>query len=212
MLPSITTAAQDDRRWYRTGVTGQNPTWTGADWAVETRVVAETFESGFTNWTPVTGQAATIEIAVESAVGVGSLSLEQTGGNGLSDGLALTGNRSPRHISFYTRVSALDVNAGYLELRSGGLPTLLWSIEPTGMGLERDNNTRTEQPFMADTWYHIELRNIDWVARTADLYIDSVLIALAVANYANFTSFDEMRLYSASNTSKVWWDHIEMWD
>ncbi len=212
LLGYISSDDQDDRRWVRTGFTGKNPLFTGADWKLESRVMHEEFDTNLNGWETVPGQKATIEISAEKAVGAGSVSLEQTGSNGISEALQSSAKGSPRHISFYTRVSATDVSAGFMELRSGGFPTLLWSIQPSGMGLEGDSMMRSERPFEADIWYHVELRNIDWTARTADLYIDSKLVALDVKNLANFAGFDEILLYSASSGSKVWWDNIEMWD
>ncbi len=212
VIGPISSGIQDARRWVRTGFSGKNPLFTGADWELESRILHESFDSNHDNWKVLPGQKATIEISTDKAVGLGSVSLEQTGTNGMSEALQSPAKGSPRHVSFYTRVSATDVSAGYMELRSGGFPTLLWSIQPSGMGLEGDSQLRTERPFEADTWYHVELRNIDWTARTADLYVDSQLISLAVKNLANFPSFDEILLYSTSSGSKVWWDNLEMWD
>ncbi len=171
------------------------------------------FESGdFSGWAQGRGQPATFTTDLEAAVGTLSLKLVQGPNNGKSAGLTQDISGKPFYISFYARVSATDVNAGTVDILGGDLTPILFNFEPTGMGVERENNVRTEVPFLADTWYRIELRHINWPGREFDYYVDGVLIGRKVPFFANVNSMTSLQLYSVTANSVTWWDNIEMWD
>jgi hypothetical protein len=210
-LTALTTAEQNDSHWIRSGLAGSNPAFAGADWQKETRVLYESFDTDLSQWTITEGQEATLTLDTVAALGATSLTIQQTGGNGVSDMLVRPIAAAPRFVSLHVRTLATDTSAGYLEFDSGGLVPLVLSFEPTGYGLEIENGERIEQPLVAETWYHIELRDIDWEARVADLYVDSRVVALDVPFLANVFSITELNLYSVSGGSQVWIDEIELW-
>lgn len=49
-----------------------------------------------------------------------------------------------------------------------------------GSGLKNGTTLSGAAPYLADTWYHLELRNIDWLSRTFDYYVDGSLRATQI--------------------------------
>ncbi len=212
-LTGVTGPSQQSKRYGRVAMKGSAPSFLASDWSLRSRMLFADFESGdFSGWAQGRGQPATFTTDLEAAVGTLSLKLVQGPNNGKSAGLTQDISGKPFYISFYARVSATDVNAGTVDILGGDLTPILFNFEPTGMGVERENNVRTEVPFLADTWYRIELRHINWPGREFDYYVDGVLIGRKVPFFANVNSMTSLQLYSVTANSVTWWDNIEMWD
>jgi hypothetical protein len=62
----------------------------------------------------------------------------------------------------------------------------------------------------ADTWYHVELRNIVWTSRTFDLYVDGTALATARPFSGTSTSIGSIQLYNAAPETASYWDEIEV--
>jgi hypothetical protein len=50
-------------------------------------------------------------------------------------------------------------------------------------------------PYELDRWYHIELRNIDWSARTFDYYVDGVLVRQSAVLSGTGSSISQLDLF-----------------
>jgi hypothetical protein len=64
------------------------------------------------------------------------------------------------------------------------------------------------------SWYHIELRNIDWTARTFDLYVNSTSVATGAKFAGTSTSITRIELYntyySSTTSYPAYWDEFEL--
>jgi hypothetical protein len=62
----------------------------------------------------------------------------------------------------------------------------------------------------ADTWYHVELRNVDWTARSFDFYVDGTSVATARPFSGSATAIGRIELYNGAPTIASYWDEIEL--
>ena len=88
---------------------------------------------------------------------------------------------------------------------------LTLGFEPTGVGASPTAAARVEAPFVVNTWYQIELRDIDWQQGVFEVYVDGNLIAAGVAFTGAAPGVDEVRLYSSGAASTAYVDAIEFW-
>jgi len=64
--------------------------------------------------------------------------------------------------------------------------------------------------YLSNTWYHIEFRNINWSAKTFDLYVDNVSVLTGVTfRNTDATSVGKIWLYNFDD-STAFWDEIEV--
>ena len=115
-------------------------------------------------------------------------------------------------VSWWVRVPSLSYNAGYTALRatastatyimqhyfsSGGLITL------------SSGSAAVTQAYAINTWYHFELRNINWTNHTFDYYVDGALRGVALSFFdATAASITRIDLYDSSASSTAYWDEI----
>ncbi|PCJ79766.1 MAG: hypothetical protein COA57_15385, partial [Flavobacteriales bacterium] len=70
-------------------------------------------------------------------------------------------------------------------------------------------NTTYYGTYSANQWYQIELQNIDWTAKTYDLYLDGVLLVASLSfRDVSLTSVNEVHLYKWTSTSTAYFDDI----
>jgi hypothetical protein len=64
------------------------------------------------------------------------------------------------------------------------------------------------QAYSANTWYHLEMRNINWSTKRYDMYVNDVLRSSSVPfRNTTKTSIGRLDLYNYTN-STAWWDEI----
>ena len=66
----------------------------------------------------------------------------------------------------------------------------------------------TGNSILADTWYHVEIRNINWVVGTYDIYIDDDLVKSSTPMYAQGSANGIVRFHTDAGTGEFWIDDI----
>jgi len=139
----------------------------------------EGFESGSTTptWTNLGSSVATV---VTSPVMVGANALDLTGGSSHILGISTDFPAdTPNEISWYVYPTG-NVANGYFVAGDGATTAnncIIFSYWQGAAGTLRfvSNGPSYDYPATINQWYHISLRNIDWINRTVDIYIDDVL-------------------------------------
>jgi len=72
------------------------------------------------------------------------------------------------------------------------------------------NTDCDEFAYEADTWYHFELRNVDFEAFTYDFYVDGELVCADVSFAFPHEYISQITL-SNYDSGNAGWDNIAMW-
>jgi hypothetical protein len=208
-------------RYQRVATRGSFPEYLSSDWALQSRVVFADFEEGVTArnvaaapapFDLVPGQPAEIVTSPETAASFAtSLRITHQGEDGASNALSFPIDvfSTPRDLVYFARTSS-PATAGNLALLSQGSPVVTLGFEPESVGANGAAG-RAAVAAESDTWYRIELRDIDWMGGTFDLYVDGAPVGLALALPENAQSVDELMLYGVSAGSTAYFDAIELW-
>jgi Secretion system C-terminal sorting domain len=156
------------------------------------QVFSDGFESGTYTpiWTTESGSYTRIVDAVSPALGTYSFHI--TGGTGTShlNGISKTFTASqPNEVSYRVKGDVTSAN-GYVVMGDAGLISngnqMLFSrFQSTGNLNFYAGATEYNYPASSDTWYHVELKNIDWTNKEFDIYVDGAL------QYTNFPFRDQ---------------------
>jgi len=170
----------------------------------------DTFEDGDYNGWMDAGGSYTREVTDQTAADGSRYSLSLTGGSTThNNGLKYTlPNIQPTYLEFHVRFGSTSIADGYFILSdANGRNLLLFYGGNTG---NLYANEYLSFPYSSNTWYHIELKDINWTLKTYDLFIDSHLIqenhAFGNSAVADLTTIN---LYNYQN-SQAWWDEIVM--
>lgn len=221
-LQGVSIANQESARFRRVATEGVAPNFVAADWELETRYLYAGFEDGVElelegermAWSPEAGQAAIPTTTSEVAIGVASLSLTQTGGDGRSQGLTVelaALQSTPTHVSYFTRMDMLPASGAYFDLQHADFSLVRAGFEGRSLGTEIENDERTEVEVAQGDLHQVELRNIDWPAKTYDLYVNRELVGAGLPFWTNAFSVDRLSLYNAGGGATAGWDEIELW-
>jgi pseudomonalisin len=172
------------------------------------------FEGGnFSSWTSEAGSYARSVSSVNAAAG--SFSYTQTGGDSLTprNGLSHTlPGVTPSYISFYAKSSTTTGASAYFVIGDDLVNTnrgiIFFAFNTGNLSVYDGINWRPGLPYTAGTWYFIEFRNIDWVAKTYDFYANGVLQLGGVAfRSQTTTSLTKVHLYNM-DPAQAWYDDI----
>ncbi len=124
------------------------------------------------------------------------------------------GEQQPEYVRFFVRSGSNSANDGYFVIRDPqGLEVVFFFAHGNGR-LYVNANVGGDNSFAytAETWYEIEFRNIDYVAKTFDYYVDGqlVLAAIPFRNSGAVDSFYRLDLYNFDSSSQAWWDEIHL--
>jgi len=214
----VLTTCNADGSGFAAGGTDCSPKYCSAGACVD-YLFHEDFEDGdFLGWTTGTGTYTRSVVTTTAAAGsVYSLYLVKTGGTlAYNDGIYQTFGSplAPTSIGWYGRVPSVPFDyAGNFSLFSGPTPTdqlvrvyfhYIGSIYFVG-------STTATKPYTTNTWYHIELRNINWVSRTFDAYVDGVLVSTGMHFSGVGTSIGRVDLfdYYYSSGDPAYFDQID---
>jgi hypothetical protein len=186
-------------------------------------IFAEDFEDGnTTGWTIGSGTMYTRGAVqggangTEVALAMATTETSATFGSGLF--WAFSSGVQPRGVSWWTKTSAISsLPQGYLVL-TGAAPTeiIAFVYFSSSAFCRGHSGTSTCAAYTADTWYHVELRDIDWTAKTFDFYLDGVAVQRGAAFYsaatepAAFVSRIDLYTGGGSPTNLSYWDEIEL--
>ncbi len=118
----------------------------------------------------------------------------------------------PGYISFYIRSGSTTTHDAYVVLNnSSGEDVIFFFARGSGYLYVNGNVGGDETyAYTAETWYHIEFKNIDFVSKTFDYYVNEVLIKADIPfrDASTTQDFDRLDLYNFSDGSQAWWDEI----
>jgi len=157
-------------------------------------------------------------------------SVDTIGANGTSRSLTLTGGddntfyngrradlgsgHSTSRIVYYVRSGATTNADGCFAINAtDGKTAILLCLENDGTFIvfnsDNANNFTTFGSYSANTWYKVEFREINWSAKTYDLYIDDNLIQSGITFYnTGATNVRYINLFNYNTGSQAWWDEI----
>lgn len=189
----------------------------GLGTALAQTTFTEGFESGtLSAWTTGSGAYSRTVTAVAPATGTYSLSL--AGGGAYFDGISRTiAATTPSYIGFYAKAASTTALAGYFFVGDANTKSnyglMNFTFSRTGEMLVFDGwNSFSGGAYAANTWYHIEFKNIDWTARKYDFYVNGIRKQSGIAFRApGSTAITQIQLGNYDNTQS-WFDDIQMGD
>lgn len=102
---------------------------------------------------------------------------------------------------------------GYMVIGNSNINTdngILFCYFNATSSLRFFNTSGYNHPITANTWYHIEARNVNWTTRTMDIWIDNVLILTGWA-FRSTTAIDVDRVHLFSlSAAEVRYDEIQI--
>ena len=173
------------------------------------------FESG--SWTPTwtPGTGAFTRSVTTSSPAVGTYCLEQTGGFSTHyEGLeANFPSSQPTYFSWYIKSADVSQASAYLVIGDstlGGSNNGIAFVYIYTSQIRFIGSSTVSVPAVNNTWYHIEMRNINWTAKTYDVYIDGVLISTGLGFRAPANvNMSRIEIYNYHSTT-AWWDEISL--
>ena len=188
-------------------VFGSSPLW------AQCNIFADDFETGSlaTHWQFGTGTYTRNVISTNP--GQGSFSFEQTGSSSFYEGTYATFTPSqPDYISFRMKTTTTTTANGYVVIGDANINSdngiLFCYFNSTG-ALRFYGATGQNFPVNANQWYHVEIKNINWTARTLDVHLDGNLILTSWPFRSGVaTTMDRIHLFNLSNATAMYDDII----
>jgi pseudomonalisin len=177
-------------------------------------LLSDGFESGsFSSWTAEAGSY--VRTISSSNPATGSFSYTQTGGdtvtprNGLSHTLP---SITPSYIAFYAKTSSTSGASAYFVIGDDNVNTnrgiIFFAFNGANLAVYDGTNWKSGAASVANTWYFIEFKNINWVAKTYDFYVNGQLQAAGVAfRSQTTTALTKLHLYNM-DPAQAWYDDI----
>jgi hypothetical protein len=181
----------------------------------QSALFVEDFEDGdFDGWTALNAFYTRSVTNTTAAAGTFSLvQMKSTNGSIHYDGLSrtFTSPVQPARISWWARAEQVNQHVAYfipMATTSTGSDVVFVYFTASGQ-ISVGGNTTVFATYVASRWYNIELRNINWTARTFDVYVDGVLLRASLGMRGTGTSISRLDLYNYSGVGTAYWDHIE---
>lgn len=123
---------------------------------------------------------------------------------------------TPDDLGFWVKTTDLSSNSAYVVIGDANTNSnqgiIFFYMRSNGQGRVYSSSANQYNfNVTANTWYHIEMRNINWTAKTYDIYVDGVL------GQANFpfrsqssTNIDRVFLYNFSGSATAYYDDIDI--
>lgn len=174
------------------------------------------FESG--NYTPNWGNVggSYTRTMLTTGVPVGNYALQQAGGTGHYSGLLATFTPStPNYISYWANSSNAGTSDTYFVIGdnstngNNGIAFIYFWGSGSIRFITNSSATYVNVPYTANTWYHIELRNVDWNAKTYDIWVNNVQYSTGSPFRAQASTFvDRIYLYNFNSATAQYDDVI----
>jgi hypothetical protein len=174
------------------------------------------FESGNFNQWQIDGQSGVREVTnATAAQGAYSFHFQSVLTQGHNQGIHkdfAPGSR-PEYISFYVRPGSTSSANAYCVFHGDTLGLeAIWFFARSGHFYINGNVGGDESyTYNALQWYFIEFRNIDWVLKNFDYYVNGVLIKADIP-FRNANTVNQLqRLYLYNyDIADAWWDDINV--
>lgn len=173
------------------------------------------FESGTsTAWTTEAGSYT--RTVITGSAPVGTYHFEQTGGssshlNGVSASFT---NAQPTEISWHVKTSNPSNASGYVVIGENGFTSAsncvcFFYFTQGNICVYVNGSTQYNQVAVANQWYNIELRNINYTAKTYDLYVDNILVSSGFPfRNTSLNGVGAVHLYNFQTATAGWDDVI----
>jgi hypothetical protein len=176
-------------------------------------VLIENFEDGDYNGWTTAGSYSVQAVTNTTAANGTAWSLRQTSSAFNWEGVYRTLPAvSPATISWWARAAQVNAMSTVLALHATTSTTTYLAIhtfDSNGQMMLQCATTIT-QPYAANTWYHVELRNINWTSRKFDYYVDGVASGIGLSFASTGSSLSRIDLWNPSNGATGYWDEIEL--
>jgi hypothetical protein len=201
----------ETRRMTTRNLTLENLGLGQLNWSIKTSglLFQEDFEDGdFNGWQNGAGSYTRQVVSNTAAAGT-SKSFSLTGGNqNHMNGIyrTFTTGHEPEYVGFYIRTSTNSIHNAFIKMTDGsGWNFVYLYAQNNGSFYLVLSGTDYWKPYVANTWYHFEFKNIDWTAKTFDYYFQGSLVKTGLTFQAvNITRID---LYNWQS-SQSWFDEI----
>ncbi|MDO8998737.1 MAG: T9SS type A sorting domain-containing protein [Bacteroidota bacterium] len=142
------------------------------------------FETGLFNPPWLIGTGYTVSVN-NTAPAEGIYSMDMTGSGSFYAGpnVQFT-SAQPTAIEWWAKTNNVSVANGYFVVGDANIATnngIVFCYFNSTSGLRFFNTAGYNYPITVNTWYHIELKNINWTAKNFDIYINNVLWQTAFA-------------------------------
>ncbi|HPI54624.1 MAG TPA: T9SS type A sorting domain-containing protein, partial [Chitinophagaceae bacterium] len=140
------------------------------------------FETGSLSptWQSGTGSYTATVVNTNPAEGSYNLKLSSTTNNNFYQGRYVTfPSAQPTYVSWWAKTNTTTAANGYFVLGDNNIASnngILFVYFNATSSLRFFNTTGYNYPIVANQWYFIEARNINWTTKTMDIYVDNVLI------------------------------------
>jgi hypothetical protein len=200
----VLTTCNSDGSGFMAGGTDCTPKYCNSGACVD-NLFHEDFESGTLGAGWINGSGTYTRMVTNATAAAGttySLYLAKSGGlTGSNDGIYQTfANLQPSSISWYGRIASIPLDyAMNFTLFSGPTASdqlLRVYFQYSGYIYFSGSTSSIKTGVLTNNWYHFELRNINWVSRTFDAYIDGVLLSSTMHFSGVGTSIGRLDLYS----------------
>jgi len=118
----------------------------------------------------------------------------------------------PCYISFYIRSGSTSTSDAYWVLQNSSGDDVIWFFAKNNGYLYINGDMGGDESYIytAETWYHIELKNIDFDSKTFDYYVNEELIKTGISfrNAVYTEEFSRLDIYNYTEGSEAWWDEI----
>jgi hypothetical protein len=168
-------------------------------------VFYDDFESGLfmsPPWIPGTGHVITVTTSPAPAQGNYALYLSGTNGSHYTGPQGTFTPSQPTYISWRVRCSFTSGANNYVVIGDASTTSnngIVFSYF-NGGDLRFYNNTQWNYAITMNTWYHVEMRNINWTSKTFDLWINGVLWQAGFAfRSTSSTNVDRVFLYNLTS-------------
>jgi hypothetical protein len=176
-----------------------------AESSAQCGVFYDGFESGTFGppWTMGTGTYTVTVPNTTPAVGTYNLQLASTVSNSFYEGARVVFTASqPTYMSWWMKTNTTNAANGYVVIGDGNIAAdngVIFCYFNAASGLRFFNTGGYNHPIVANTWYHVEARNINWTSRTSDIYVNNVLILPGWAfRSGTATTIDRVHMFSLS--------------
>ncbi|HTF06092.1 MAG TPA: hypothetical protein VK826_18810, partial [Bacteroidia bacterium] len=140
------------------------------------------FESGTfaSPWTMGTGLYTVTVPNTSPAVGTYNLQMVSNGTNAFFEGARATFTSSqPTYMSWRMKTNTTTGANGYVIIGDANTISdngILFCYFNASSQLRFFSSAGFNYAITANTWYHVEARNMNWTSRTMDIYIDGLLV------------------------------------
>jgi len=117
----------------------------------------------------------------------------------------------PNYISAYIKSGSTSLSDAYLVFKDQSGSQVIWFYAKSNgmLFVNEDVGGDNTYPYNANVWYHIEFKDIDWIDKDFDYYVNGTLVKADISfiNSGSVTDISYLYLYNYS-ISEAWWDEI----